>query len=162
MPSVNMAPGISVRTIICYSGSKTKFTTRSCRKLYLKNGPLVVSIANSPRVTLLNTYRATLTALVSYPVFLNSLRYLPSVFIRKGLVLKLSRRACRKYTNYPLTKLCQEAYVSMELLRRLCHGGRLQLSFSQNAEDLLINLHTNVCSLINYYKNAESIGTKKV
>ncbi len=158
MRSVSTDPLTSARIIICYYGSKQRRSSRTFLKLYVRSGPLVVSMCKSRTVTVHATCRAMLIALASYRLFLRRLRWLPSVFIRKDLVLKLSRKCCQKYMNLPLTSLLQEATLSMEVIKRSILGGRIQLSFSPSAEDLLVKLTTNVCLAIDSYKTVENSG----
>ena len=144
MPLVNTDPYTSVRIIISYYSSTQKKSYKYVQRLYLKRGPLVVSMFKFPKESALRTLRVMLTAVCLYPKFL---KYVPSVhsaYILKGWVKAFCKVNARKYMRLPLMTLLKEASYSMENIRSLMYGGRLTLTSIPNVEDTLINLHTNV------------------
>ena len=150
LPSVNMARNTSGRIIISYSISPTNESYKYVTKVYLRYGPLVVSIANTRAATLHSTLRAMLTAIAMYPSFLRRLPSVRSVYILKSWVKAYCKMNARKYTKLPLSSLLDEALSSMAILQSSVYGGRVTLTSTRSVKDLLINLHVSYLRLIQY------------
>ena len=111
---------------------------------------MVVSTVSYPKVSVHHTLRAMLIAVCLYPKFLHYLPSVHSAFILKSWVKAFCKVNERKYTHLPLSSLLSEASLSMDAIRNLMYGGRLTLTSSPNVKDLLINLHVNVLTLMEY------------
>lgn len=123
---------------------------RSWNTVYVRLGSLAVSMRNSHRETLLSTCRRMLVVLALYPKFIKYHPRVRSRFILDSWVRVFLRVNLRKYMRLPFATLLKEASNSMVLIRSLTYGGRVTLSFTPSAKDLLVNLHLSVCTLINY------------
>ena len=123
---------------------------RKWNTLYVKHGPLVVSMRNTPKVTLHNMFRRMLVVLALYPKFIKCHPRVRSRYILDSWVKVFLRLNVKKYMKLPLETLLKEASNSMALIRNLTYGGRVTLSFTPSVKDLLVNLHLCVCTLINY------------
>ena len=131
MPLANMDPYTSARIIISYYFSTQKKPYKYVQKLYLRHGPLAVSMFKFPKESVHHTLRVMLTAVCLYPKFLKCVPSVHSAYILKGWVKAFCKVNARKYMRLPLMTLLKEASYSMENIRSLMYGGRLLLLLSQ-------------------------------
>ena len=135
------------RIIISYYSSNQMKRYRYVQRIYLKHGPLVVSIVKSPKDNVLTTLRRTLIVLALYPKFLKLVPSVRSAFILKNWVKAFLTVNVKKYTRLPLKTLLEAASYSMENIKSLTYGGRVTLFSTHDVKDLLLNLHVNVLTL---------------
>ena len=163
MHVANTDPFTSGRITISYYGSTTNKRNRSWTNIYLRHGRMVVSIANSRKVTLHATLRATLIALAMFPKFLERMPLVRSSYIQSAWVKAFCKVNERKYTHLPLEKLYVKASQSMAVMSNLIYGGRLMLISSPSVTDSIVPLligyleliqHTNTFQ--NYLKQKQS------
>ena len=147
LPLVNMDPFTTAHIIISYYSSNQTKPYKYVQRLYLRHGPLVVSIVKSPKDSALTTLRRTLIVLALYPKFLKLVPSVRSTFILKNWVKAFLTVNVKKYTRLPLKTLLKEASYSMENIKSLTYGGRVTLTFTHDVKDLLLNLHVNVLTL---------------
>ena len=145
--SANMDLYTFARIIISYYSSNQMKRYRYVQRIYLKHGPLVVSIVKSPKDNVLTTLRRTLIVLALYPKFLKLVPSVRSTFILKNWVKAFLTVNVKKYTRLPLKALLKEASYSMENIKSLTYGGRVTLFSTHDVKDLLLNLHVNVLTL---------------
>lgn len=145
--SVNTDLYTFARIIISYYSSNQTKPYKYVQRLYLRHGPLVVSIAKSPKENVHRTLRRMLIALALYPKFLKLVPSVRSAFILRNWVKAFLAVNVKKYTRLPLKALLKEASYSMENIRSLTYGGRVTLTSSPDVKDLLLSLHVNVLTL---------------
>ena len=150
LPLANTDPYTSARIIISYYSSPQTKRYRYVQRLYLKRGRLVVSTVKYPKESVHHTLRAMLIAVALYPKFLKCLPSVRSTYILKNWVKVFYKVNARKYTHLPLASLLNEASSSMEIIKSSMCGGRLTLTSSPNVKDLLVNLHVNVLTVMEY------------
>ena len=148
--SENMDPSISGRIIISYYSSNLTKRYRYVQRVYLRLGPMVVSTVKYPKVSVHHTLRAMLIAVALYPKFLNLVPSVRSTFILKSWVKAFLTVNVRRYTRLPLKALLKEASYSMENIKNLTYGGRVTLTTFPDVKDLLLNLHVNVLTLMDF------------
>ena len=150
LPLANKDLYTSARIIISYYSSNQTKPYKYVQRLYLRLGPMVVSTVKYPKVSVHHTLRAMLIAVCLYPKFLHCLPSVHSAFILKSWVKAFCKVNERKYIRLPLSSLLKEASLSMESIKNLMYGGRLTLTSTPNVKDLLVNLHLNVLTLMEY------------
>ena len=140
----------SVRIGISYFGSKTKDSSRSLQKLYVRVGHMVVSTTLSREVKLLPTLRATLIAIALYPKYLTHLPSSQSRIILSAWELRFLKIHQKKLMRLPILVLLELAASSMISLQTLSCGGHLRTPTFLSVKDMLRNLHLSVITLICY------------
>lgn len=142
----------SERITISYFGTMNRGTRLTYRKLYVRVGPLVVSMHSSPEDTPLNTASRILIALLAYLDFIKFVsssrgRCILSVFSK----IRQPKHYVKKYMSMDIEETSNILIRRMEEVRQHFIPCRLQLKYSPDCRIIANSLAACNALFIDWY-----------
>lgn len=144
---------------ISYYSLTRQNSPKYLEKLYVRLGPLVLSIALSQRENLLTMLRHTLIQLAIYPLFIKIIRFsVLGVRIPNFLVRLILRLAVRTFTTLSIRTLMIYSLKSLVIIKHSVRGGRLSLTSSPDAVAFLTSLLEKHYRLIQFTEDSRQFS----